>query len=173
MRVQVAIIGAAPAGLFLGELLHRAGIDAVVLEQRSKECVLGRIRAGVLEQGTVELLDRAGMASRLHAEGLLHEGFDLAFSGCRHRIEFACHDRQGGRDLRPDRAHQGSDGGARPAPGPCTRRSTFASRISIPASPASASSPPRKSSATYIAGCDGFHGVCRASVRGRSFRALR
>ena len=145
MRVQVAIIGAAPAGLFLGGLLHRAGIDAVVLEQRSKECVLGRIRAGVLEQGTVELLDRAGMASRLHAEGLLHEGFDLAFSGCRHRIEFACHDRQGGRDLRPDRAHQGSDGGARGR-----RRQDRVRGLDVcledfdSGSPASASIPPRK-----------------------------
>ena len=83
MRVQVAIIGSGPAGLLLGALLHRAGIDTVILEARSQEYVLGRIRAGVLESGTVELLERAGVAGRLHAEGLVHEGFDLAFGGRR------------------------------------------------------------------------------------------
>ena len=68
-RTQVVIIGAGPAGLLLGQLLHREGIDAVILERRSAEYVLGRIRAGVLEQGTVEVLERAGVAARLHAEG--------------------------------------------------------------------------------------------------------
>src|SRR5687767_165340 len=87
MRVQVAIIGAGPAGLLLGQLLQRAGIEALILEQRSAEYVLGRIRAGVLESGTVELLERAGVAERLHDEGLVHEGFDLSFAGERHRID--------------------------------------------------------------------------------------
>jgi len=80
MRVQVAIIGAGPAGLLLGALLHKAGIDAIILEQRSQDYVLGRVRAGLLEQGTVELLSRAGVDARLRAEGLLHGGFDLSFS---------------------------------------------------------------------------------------------
>lgn len=87
-RTQVAIIGAGPAGLLLGQLLHRAGVDAVILEQRTPEYVLGRIRAGVLEQGTVEILQLAGVAERLHHEGLTHEGVDLSCDGERHRINF-------------------------------------------------------------------------------------
>src|SRR6188768_3348978 len=85
-RTQVVIIGAGPAGLLLGQLLHRVGIDAVILERRSAEYVLGRIRAGVLEQGTVDVLEHAGVATRLHAEGLLHAGVEIAFRGRRHRI---------------------------------------------------------------------------------------
>ena len=80
-RVQVGIIGSGPAGLLLGQLLHNAGIDTVILERRSKDYVLSRIRAGVLEQGTVGLLDLAGSGERMHAEGLVHEGIDLAFGG--------------------------------------------------------------------------------------------
>ena len=89
MRVQVAIIGAGPSGLLLGQLLHLAGIDAVILENRSREYVLGRIRAGVLEQGAVDLLDRAGVGSRLHAEGLVHHGIELCFESVRHRIDLS------------------------------------------------------------------------------------
>ena len=74
MRTQVAIIGAGPSGLLLGQLLHQAGIDAVVIEQRSGDYVLGRIRAGVLEQGTVDLMDQLGLGRRMHAEGLVHGG---------------------------------------------------------------------------------------------------
>jgi p-hydroxybenzoate 3-monooxygenase len=87
MRVQVVIVGAGPSGLLLGQLLHLAGIDSIVIEQRSREYVLGRIRAGVLEQGTVELLDEASVGTRLHAEGLIHDGFELCFGGVRHRID--------------------------------------------------------------------------------------
>ena len=88
MRTQIAIIGAGPAGLLLGQLLHRAGIDAVVLEQRTPEYVLGRIRAGVLEQGTVEILRLAGVTERLEREALTHEGVDLSHDGVRRRIDF-------------------------------------------------------------------------------------
>ena len=87
MRVQVAIIGAGPAGMLLGALLHKAGIEAVVLERHTPEYVLERIRAGVLEQTTVDLLDRVGVNARLHAEGLVHGGFELCFDGARHRID--------------------------------------------------------------------------------------
>ena len=81
MRTKVAIIGAGPAGLLLGQLLHDYGIDNVILERQSPDYVLGRIRAGLLEEGTVALLDQVGAATRAHAEGLLHEGIELAFSG--------------------------------------------------------------------------------------------
>ncbi len=79
MRTKVAIIGAGPSGLLLGQLLQRAGIDNVILEQRTPEYVLGRIRAGVLEQGTVDMLDEAGVGARLHAEGLVHDGIEISF----------------------------------------------------------------------------------------------
>jgi p-hydroxybenzoate 3-monooxygenase len=88
VRTQVAIIGAGPAGLLLGQLLHRAGIDAVILEQRTPEYVLGRIRAGVLEQGTVDVLELAGVAKRLRAESLTHGGVEIAANHVRKRIAF-------------------------------------------------------------------------------------
>jgi p-hydroxybenzoate 3-monooxygenase len=89
MKTSVGIIGAGPAGLLLGQLLHRAGIETVILEQRSRAYVEGRIRAGVLEQGTVHMLEEAGVAARLHREGLVHHGIELAFGGERYRIDFA------------------------------------------------------------------------------------
>ena len=88
-RVQVVIIGSGPAGLILGQLLHHSGIEAVILERRSQAYVLGRIRAGVIEQGAVDMLERAKCARRLHAEGLVHGGIKLAFGGRRHRIDLA------------------------------------------------------------------------------------
>jgi monoamine oxidase len=88
VRTQVAIIGAGPAGLLLGQLLHRAGVDAVILEQRTPEYVLGRIRAGVLEQGTVGVLELAGVAKRLHAESLTHGGVEIAVNHIHRRIAF-------------------------------------------------------------------------------------
>ena len=168
MRVQVAIIGAGPAGLLLGQLLHRAGIDSVILESRSQEHVLGRIRAGVLESGTVGLLERAGVASRLHAEGLIHAGFDLAFGGRRLRIDLEAlagksvtvyGQTEVTRDLMDARAAAGAQTvyeAAEVLPFDFDARSPSVSyrqngtKIEI--------------SCDFIAGCDGFHGVCRASV---------
>ena len=86
-RTQVAIIGAGPSGLLLGQLLHRAGIDNVIIERQSAAYVLDRIRAGVLEQTTVDLLDEAGVGARMHREGLVHGGYELCFGGARHRID--------------------------------------------------------------------------------------
>ncbi|MBV9686355.1 MAG: FAD-dependent monooxygenase, partial [Alphaproteobacteria bacterium] len=88
MRTQVAIIGAGPSGLLLGQLLQKNGIDNVILEQRSGEYVLSRVRAGLIEEGTVGLLERAGVGARLHREGLVHEGIEISFGGRRQRIDF-------------------------------------------------------------------------------------
>jgi p-hydroxybenzoate 3-monooxygenase len=87
MRTQVAIIGSGPSGLLLGQLLSDAGIDNVILERSSKEHVLSRIRAGVLEEGACVMLDEAGAGERMRREGLQHDGFDLTFDGKRHRID--------------------------------------------------------------------------------------
>lgn len=86
---QVCIIGAGPSGLLLGQLLANAGIDAIILDRKDRAYIEGRIRAGVLEQGTVAALEEAGVADRLHIEGLPHDGFELAFDGVRHRIDLA------------------------------------------------------------------------------------
>ena len=88
MRTQVAIIGAGPAGLLLGQLLYKAGIDNIIIERQSPDYVLGRIRAGVLEQIAVDLMEECGVAERMHKEGLVHEGIELLFKGERHRIDF-------------------------------------------------------------------------------------
>jgi p-hydroxybenzoate 3-monooxygenase len=88
MDTQVGIVGAGPAGLLLAHLLARKGIESVVLEARSRDYVEARVRAGVLEQGTVDLLDEAGLADRLHSEGLVHHGLELRFDGRGHRIDF-------------------------------------------------------------------------------------
>jgi p-hydroxybenzoate 3-monooxygenase len=86
-RVQVLIIGSGPAGLLLGQLLHNIGVETLILERQSQEYVLSRIRAGVLEQGTTELLELAGCGERMRVEGIIHSGFDLAFDGQRYRID--------------------------------------------------------------------------------------
>ena len=91
MRTQVGIIGAGPSGLLLSQILHLEGIDSVVLERRSPDYVLGRIRAGVLEQGMVEMLRRAGCAERMDKKGLIHDGFEICFGEVRHRIDLKKH----------------------------------------------------------------------------------
>jgi p-hydroxybenzoate 3-monooxygenase len=169
MRTQVAIIGAGPSGLLLGALLHKAGIDTVIVERQSGDYVLGRIRAGVLEQVTVDLLKEVGVDQRLHKEGLVHGGFELLFAGKRHRIDM--HQLTGGkqvvvygqtevtRDLMDDRAAKGL--------------TTIYEAENVQVHDFDSANP----SVTYtkdgqthtlqcdfIAGCDGFHGVCRASV---------
>src|SRR3954465_6046007 len=87
MRTRIVIVGSGPSGLLLGQLLSTIGVETVILERSSREHVLGRVRAGVLEQGTVELLEEAGAAARLHAEGLSHAGISLAFGGGLHRLD--------------------------------------------------------------------------------------
>ena len=113
MRTQVGIVGGGPAGLLLARLLGLAGIDAVVLERRTPEYLRARVRAGLLEQGTVDLLTEAGVGERLARERLIHEGVELAFDGQppSHRPEGAV--RQGRHHLRPGRDPEGPDGRAR------------------------------------------------------------
>jgi p-hydroxybenzoate 3-monooxygenase len=169
MRTQVAIVGAGPSGLLLGQLLHRAGIDAIILERQSAEYVLGRIRAGILEQVCIDLMDEAGVGERMHREGLIHHGIDLLVDGKRHRIDL--HGLSGGksvmvygqteltRDLMNARAASGATTVYEAKNVQVHDFDTNKPRVTY-----------EKDGVThtiecdFIAGCDGFHGVCRASV---------
>jgi p-hydroxybenzoate 3-monooxygenase len=175
VRTQVAIIGAGPAGLLLGQLLQVHGIANVILEQRSGEYVLNRIRAGLIEYGTVGLLDRAGVGQRLHREGLVHHGVEISFGGGRQRIDFrkltgkpvtVYGQTEITRDLMEARAAAGmptlyeADGIslhdiASERPRVRYRRNGVAGEIAC----------------DFIAGCDGFHGVSRQTIPESVLRA--
>jgi p-hydroxybenzoate 3-monooxygenase len=168
MRIQVAIIGSGPSGLLLGQLLARAGIDAVIIERASRKHVLARIRAGVLEQGTVDLLDRAGVGARLHREGLRHDGVLLAFDGHSHRIDLHA---MTGKPVtvygQTEVTHDLMD--AREAAG----LATIYEVENIAIHDADRRSPyiiyrrngrDHRIDADFIAGCDGYHGASRRSV---------
>ena len=173
MRTQVAIIGAGPSGLLLGQLLFKAGIDNIIIERQSPEYVLGRIRAGVLEQVTVDLLDEAGVGARMHREGLVHGGFELLFQGLRHRIDLQ--KLTGGktvmvygqtevtRDLMDARA-----AAALPSVYNAAHVSIHDFDGNRPLVRFETDGPQGQQKhvlqCDFIAGCDGFHGVCRASV---------
>jgi p-hydroxybenzoate 3-monooxygenase len=169
METQVAIVGAGPAGLVLARLLELRGIDSVVLELRSREYVEGRVRAGVLEQRTVNLLTEAGVADRLHREGMVHEGIELRFGGHGHRIDLS--DLTGGRtitvygqqevvkDLIAARLDSGLD------------LRFEVSDVSVadveserPAVRFTHDGDEHELRCDVIAGCDGFHGVCRPAI---------
>jgi p-hydroxybenzoate 3-monooxygenase len=169
MRTQVGIVGAGPAGLLLAHLLDRAGVDCVVLEAKSRAYVEERQRAGLLEQGTVDLLNELGVGDRLAREGLVHHGLALRFEGVSHRI--ALSDLTGGKtvviygqtevvkDLIAARLAQGRDirfeaeafaleGLDTPAPTIRFREHGAEQTLTC----------------DFVAGCDGFHGICRAAI---------
>jgi p-hydroxybenzoate 3-monooxygenase len=166
VRTQVGIVGAGPAGLVLAHLLHLRGIDSVVLESRSREYVESRIRAGVLEQGTVDLLVEMGVGERLRREGLVHEGIELQFGGERHRIHFT--ELTGGRsitvygqqevvkDLIAARLETG-----RPLLFEAEVVGVDAERAVVRYTHEGAE---QTLECDLVAGCDGFHGVCRDSI---------
>ena len=168
-RTQVAIIGAGPSGLLLGQLLHKAGIDTIIVERQSGDYVLGRIRAGVLEQVSMDLLDEAGVGQRMHAEGLVHTGFDLLFKGERHRIDL--HALTGGkkvmvygqtevtRDLMDARQRLGLPTIYEAANVQVHDFETHQPRVTY-----EKDGQTHTIACDFIAGCDGFHGVCRASA---------
>lgn len=168
MRTQVAIIGAGPAGLMLAHLLHLRGVESIIIEARSREYVEGRVRAGVLEQGTVDLLNETGLGERMRREGLLHHGIEVGFSGRRHRIDmkeltgkaitvYGQHEVVkdliqtrilAGREIifeAEDVSIHGLDGST-----PIVRYEKGGNAHEL--------------QCDYIAGCDGSHGVCRPSV---------
>jgi p-hydroxybenzoate 3-monooxygenase len=169
LRTKIVIIGAGPAGLLLGQLLHRYGIDNVILERQTPDYVLGRIRAGLLEEGTVALLDEVGAGARAHREGLVHHGVELAFGGARHRIDM--HAATGKTVMIYGQTEVTLDlMNARKAAGLTTVYQaadvkpldfdTDQPRVSYVKDGVS-----HEISCDFIAGCDGFHGVSRASVK--------
>jgi p-hydroxybenzoate 3-monooxygenase len=168
MRTQVAIIGSGPAGLLLGQLLHKHGIDNVIVERHTPSYVLGRIRAGLIEQGAVDLLNEAGVGERVRREGLVHDGTQICVEGVRHRIDFRAltgkavtvyGQTEVTRDLMEARAKAGTPSiyeaydvrlhdfsGERP-------RVTYRH-----------DGKDGEITSDFIAGCDGFHGVSRKTV---------
>ena len=163
MDTQVGIVGAGPAGLLLAHLLGREGIDCVVLEARSREYVEHRVRAGVLEQGTVDVLTETGVADRLHRDGMVHRGIELRFGGEGHRI--ALSDLAGGRAITVYGQQE-------------VVKDLIAARLDAGGAlefeaPATEIDPERgvirhgdggELRCAIVAGCDGFHGVCREAI---------
>jgi p-hydroxybenzoate 3-monooxygenase len=168
LKTQVAIVGAGPAGLLLSHILHVNGIGSVVLERQTQAYVLGRIRAGVLEQGSVDLLTQVGLGDRLHRESLVHDGFDVSVGGVRHRVDLRGHTGvpvtvYGQTEITRDLV------AAREAAG--GKLVYSAEDVSVHGFDGDRPQVRwRKDGAEhvvdcqFIAGCDGYHGVCRASA---------
>ena len=169
MRTQVGIVGAGPAGLLLSHLLHLEGIESVVVEDRSRDYVEHRIRAGVLEQGTADLLEETGVGERMRREGLAHEGIELRFAGRGHRIDFA--ELTGGKTITVYGQHEVVKDliAARLAAG----GQILFEAAGVAVDELTSDRPKirfvkdgraEELVCDVIAGCDGFHGVCRPSI---------
>lgn len=169
MKTQVAIIGAGPSGLLLGQLLHKAGIDNIIVERQTPDYVLGRIRAGVLEQGTVDMLREAGVSERMDAEGLVHEGVELVFDG--KRVPVRLSELTGGksvmvygqtevtRDLMDARVANGA-----PIIYSAANVALHEVKGERPYVTFEKDGETVRIDCDYIAGCDGFHGVSRKTI---------
>ena len=176
MRTQVAIIGAGPAGLLLGQLLHAEGIDAIILERQSSDYVLGRIRAGVLEQGTVDMLERLGAAKRLRADAMVHDAVEIAHDGRRHRIDLKALVGKsvtvyGQTEVTRDLMEARDAAGAR----------TIYEAESVVLHDITGTRPrvtfrhhgvAHELDCDFIAGCDGYHGVSRRSIPATAITAF-
>src|SRR3569623_1271381 len=171
-RTQVGIIGAGPAGLLLAQLLHVRGISSIVLERQDRAYVEGRIRAGVLEQGTIDLLHEAGVAERLDREGVRHHGISIALDGKRHPIDFPA--LTGGKtitvygqtevtkDLIAARLASGGD--IRFAVANVTLHEIAGTQPKLRFEHAGTAG---EIDCDFIAGCDGYHGVSREALGDR------
>ena len=168
MRTQVVIVGAGPAGLLLGQLLHKQGIDNIILERQTGEYVLSRVRAGVIEQATADLLDEAGAGGRMHHDGLVHEGVQICVDGVRHRISFkeltgktvmVYGQTEITKDLMDGRAAVGAP--TVYAVPDVTLHDVFgaAPRVTYRVDGTT-----HEVACDFIAGCDGFHGISRKSA---------
>ncbi len=168
-RTQVGIIGAGPAGLLLSHLLAQAGIESIVLEDRSRDYVENRVRAGVLEQGSVDMLNEAGLGERMRAEGQIHAGVEIRFQGRGHRIDFPS--LTGGKqitvygqqELVKDiiAARLAAGGAIHFEVGDVAVRDVESARPRITFT---RDGSPQEIQCDFIAGCDGFHGITRPSV---------
>lgn len=175
MRTQVGIIGAGPAGLLLAQMLHLRGIDSVVLEARSRAHVEGRIRAGLLEQGSVETMTEAGVAARLHREGLVHHGLHLRFGGQDHRIDLSgltngkamtiYGQQEAVKDMIGIRLADGLPLHFEVADVAVHDLTTARLRITY-----CHEGRDQTLDCDVIAGCDGFHGICRPSIPATDLR---
>ncbi|MEO8741082.1 MAG: 4-hydroxybenzoate 3-monooxygenase [Casimicrobiaceae bacterium] len=169
MRTQVGIVGAGPAGLLLAHLLHLEGIESVVLEARSRAYVEQRVRAGVLEQGSVDLLNESGVGERMRREGLVHRGIELRFGGVGHRIDFpeltdgrsitVYGQQEVVKDLIAARLAAGAELRFGISEVAVHGVETNAPRISFRDGATTV-----ELSCDIVAGCDGFHGLCRQSI---------
>ena len=173
LRTQIGIVGAGPAGLVLSHLLHLQGIESVVVETRSRQYVEERVRAGVLEQGTADLLTDTGVGARLKREGLIHHGIELRFGGRGHRIDFQ--DLAAGRSviIYPQNKVVADLFDARQAAGGqvfveaedvSVHDFGNASGAEKPKIRFRAAGQSHELTCDFIAGCDGFHGICRPSI---------
>jgi len=168
MRTQVVIIGAGPAGLLLGQLLHKHGIANVILERQTADHVLGRVRAGVIERVTMDLLDEAGVGTRMHADGLVHEGVQICVDGKRHRLSLkeltgntvmVYGQTEITRDLMDGRETVGAETVYSAEDVSLHDFSGDRPRVSYRAGGTT-----HEIACDFIAGCDGFHGISRKSI---------